>query len=479
MKKIYSVILGIVAFVFLFTVTACQKQGPVTLKIAWPVDNIEELPKAMSSEGAINTYLENKQKPYRLQFEALLLSPEQNLADQLADFDLFYGGNYDFSIKEIDSVFLDLRPLLEGEALAALYKSMPATYWETLRVNEKIYSITRTFPPEVHSLWISRGELESLGITVPESLLGKPLDAWSGFFQQVYEANGQKPFLISPYMFKSALCPVADGNVWQAHFQMITPYLGISYEHPEEGVVCVFESEYAQSMNELWEQFFESGYVITSPLEMTASPLIMRSTASYITEVHDIEGTYTSYPLQEHGYSTNMTQVGDSALPYSLGLQVLKEAPNQEEALIFLNDLADNQTAREICAQEEWQLSFSPFAQYMVGVGTQRWSGMTEPAEENEALLREQYQNMESAPAVGFVLNTESIAQQHESIMSLFETSSDMGKVRHDPVRENVQNPEDWNAYISAMHAVLEQMKAAGLDSVVEEANIQLSQYKD
>ena len=48
---------------------------------------------------------------------------------------------------------------------------------------------------------------------------------------------------------------------WQDHFQMVGPYLGISYANPELGVQCIFESEECEEIFAEWKGLVEKGYV--------------------------------------------------------------------------------------------------------------------------------------------------------------------------------------------------------------------------
>lgn len=245
----------------------CYPAKIYTLKIALVKGEINELDKqeADLQEEVVNKYFDEQEKTYRIDFEVLSKSNFEEL-EILDSYDMVYGFEFDYSMKELSQLFLDLSSELRpGGGLQALYESMPDTYWETLKINDSIYSTVRFNPVVRSAIIIDKSAMESLGLSLPNHTGAKSLKEWKEYFEAIFEANGGKPFLVNPFITGREdieITPFMKGFSWFDHFQLVAPHLGISYEEPELGVQCIYESSYAREVLDIWNEYAEKQYVL-------------------------------------------------------------------------------------------------------------------------------------------------------------------------------------------------------------------------
>lgn len=465
-----------------FLMGGCKAKEPAVLQIAWVIADSSQVDSVKTNmtdpeETRINQYLTEQKKEYQIQITVTSIGENQSAEEVLKGYDLIYSPSLKLDQSELSALFMDLRPELESGKLEKLYQSMPQGYWDSLRIGSHIYNTVRQNPVPIHGMWITQEALEQMNLAVPEEVIGQPLENWKSLFQQVYEANQNKAFLCSPYLFVDDVSPVGQGYVWQAHFQMVAPHMGISYDHPELGVQCVYETEYAQKMNDLWKEFFEAGYVIADKREyaqkLGSGQLIMRSNVSYANTVYDPAEKWRSYPMQEAGYSSNLSeQLGHQ---YDLTWQVSAGSRNLEAVYQFLNDLAtDPEMAKTVCIREMGVNLFTPVAQILnpMGGGDTLITGF-----DNAELVQQHYENIQPCPAPGFVLDNRNITEVQQQIENLIYDQSGNGDSRHNVILEAITDTSSWDNYESAMEEWLGRLNAAGLKEALSEANRQVTEY--
>lgn len=486
-RKMYAVCVALCILLGGISLFGCNQQ-PSTICIGWltSAENASESwQKTLTQrEEKDNAYLQEQGKAYRLEYRMIVLEEAADLEEELKEIDLLYGNDCNFTLQELHEHFVDLSKELTEGRLRPLYDSMPEMYWESLRLGDASFNMVRFTPPTTYGLWIKESVLRKLKLEVPQELVGQPLEKWADFFAAIYEANGHQPFIDRPDLTTSNTSPVLLGNTWEAHFQMIAPHLGIAYDQPELGVQCIYESDYAKKMNHIWKQYFEAGYVGAwwDPAEKEA--LFIRMHACYALEPHDISETYRVYPLQEYGYSSNYNNglVEERGKPYQLMLEVTKAAADKDIVYEFLCDLAQNaEFAQNICAQEIGCKLFTPLAQTMnpLGGSSVILNGFTEPQQENESLILEQYQKMKHCPAPGFMLTeTEEIEEILQRVDQLIYEETKVGTLRHNVIGEMVSGSTDWEDYEKALDLFVERLYEEGLGEVIQEANRQLKEYR-
>ena len=467
---------------------ACQEKDDSTIHIAWVFGSSENLEayqqEAESCTTRINEYLQAQQKLYQIQVTAVSQQTVEEDPDWLEAYQLIYGSSMEleFLTNSMEDAFLDLSQELESGKLQALHSSMPETYWEAVSQNGAIYSIVRTELPMMDGLWVFEPGFGKLGLTVPEELIGQPLEAWSDFFEEVYQKNGEQPFLVPPFWIKREGAVIASGYAWEAHFHMVTEHTGISYEQPELGVQCIYESKYANQMNQIWKDYMEKGYVFTQLMDFTDAQVmknaIIRTNCCYSAKPMSISGGWTTYPLQESAYSSNL-----DPLYQDWKLFVSKEAKNLDTAYQFLNDLgSDIELAANICTGtvENSYLFWMPMVEVMnpIGGDSTLITGITQPIDENSSNLYTYYEQMQSSPAAGFIFDTENVDAALEQMWSLTHTRNANGEVVNvDPISNQVGETDDWADYEKAMDDCVDQLYQMGMKEVLQEANKQLEAY--
>ena len=131
---------------------------------------------------SVNEALQRSGQTYQVEMQRGILPTEAQEYEVLASYDLIYAPTWVPSLTELQTYFMDLKEELTEGDLKPLYESMPASYWDTLTQQGAIYSSVRVAPPEIAGLWINPQLLETLGLSVPQELIGQPLSQWDSFF---------------------------------------------------------------------------------------------------------------------------------------------------------------------------------------------------------------------------------------------------------------------------------------------------------
>lgn len=451
------------------------------------IKNVENILEEKTEQ--LNAILEEEEQPYTIELEVLSEPGEEERASVFAQYDMLCSMSFDFTLEEMDSYFVDLKGELENGALKPLYESMPQGYWQTLLVNEHIYNTVRYQPPIRTSLRLYEKEqdrdfpgLESLGIEAPEGMSGKTLEEWSPFFEEVSEANEGKPFMV---------LPLSDmrWTGWQDHFQMVGPYLGISYGNPELGVQCIFESEECEEIFAEWKGLVEKGYVhcYTLPEYEERFGETESNNKKYITqgcfygaEEEELYEGIQLYPLKDTGYAyPQWMERYFSGERDMYQLLVLKSSEKLEVVYQFLNALAsDVELAVKVQEglKDEGGLPLcylSPYAGAKDNGGGMYFTD--EPVEENIRKQRESYERLSEVPVPGFVLNEEPVA---ETIDTLLAECMVKEGLKVNPFIELESTISSWEHYEEYIESFVDQLYENGLQEIKEEVERQLEAYQ-
>lgn len=489
MKKVKFLCVFVLTIVIICA--SCQKgEEKETIKIAGIKEQIDELDieEAEMQEEAANKYLREKEKNYRIDFQMISKSSFEN-AEALDSYDIVYSFEFDYSTQELSHLFLDLSgELQQGGELQPLYESMPDTYWETLKINDSIYSTVRFNPVVRSAIIIDKSAMESLGLSLPNHTGAKSLKEWKEYFEAIFEANGGKPFLVNPFITGREdieITPFMKGFSWFDHFQLVAPHLGISYEEPELGVQCIYESSYAREVLDIWNEYAEKQYVLCYSLEeyqtlfeMELKDIVPMVTIgwSYQNEVTEIENGIYAYPLQDTCYAIPQYAAIESGSLYQV--LVPKNAPHLYTTFQFMNDMAtDVELSKVICeraVESEYDYSWcvlTPAAGSIDGVGTRRF--YDDPVEGLKNLERS-YGSLKQTPASGFVFDTSSLQDTIEAIKATVDpkTQNPFAELAYGELGFQgwLQNEEKIQEYIDELYN-------AGLQTLIDAANEQLKNY--
>lgn len=431
----------------------------------------------------INDYLVESNQDYKVSFE--LLVPDEKDEIDYTGCDMLYGQK-GFYPSELEEQFYDLADELKEGKLRPLYDSMPEVYWDTVSVNGHIYNTARFYPNEIQTVDIPETILEKTGLTVPEELIGKDIGEWKDFFGAIYEANDHIPVLRNPVTYGEGWTkPIFSANVWDSQFQMITSCLGISYEKPEEGIQCVYESEYAKKMLDIWKEFEAAGYIefYQDRPEMSLEQSKERGNNMLSVEPGcDLGHTTCWYAHQvriQIGHDKYATQTDIHSAPELPTIKqyqvlVLKETEKFEKICEFLNDMSQDETLLQIVhhPDEEGNLVvfLSPHADLLEGavLGVDL---NEKTIDENREKKASRLAALQPVPAPGFVFDPSNVKKQNEAIISLLaSTDAKLG--------EEVQSAESWKSIDARLESIVEQLYEAGLQDIIDEANRQLEAYQ-
>ena len=126
--------------------SACRQNTTTSIRIALVLhENVnQETYDIFAQEGipGINQTLAEKGKPYQLEVDMVSYSERDTFSPEGYDIVIWDGTG--LSAETIEEEYMDLTYELEEGALAPLYASMPAMYWEEVRSNGAIYNLVRT-----------------------------------------------------------------------------------------------------------------------------------------------------------------------------------------------------------------------------------------------------------------------------------------------------------------------------------------------
>ena len=415
---------------------------------------------------SVNEALQRSGQTYQVEMQRGILPTEAKEYEVLASYDLIYAPTGVPSLTELQTYFMDLKGELTEGDLKPLYESMPASYWDTLTQQGAIYSSVRVAPPEIAGLWINPQLLETLGLSVPQELIGQPLSQWDSFFAQIYEANGGNPFMRNPFTLSDANAPILADFMWETQFQLVGDGLVIAYNEPEKGVQCLYESDYAKEMYALYARWGEAGYIYNDPAAMAGQAAVeVRPQEIYSLQAHQVTdaGLY-GYPLQTVSYATNGKADTTQMLLVPNGVKDL------DIVYSFLNALASNEElAQAACLNEmgQVQASFTPLAQ----VTTPMLLGApvkTLAAGNEQEALRQQYEKLQAAPAPGFAFDaSQAVDNWSEIEMAYTQFTSTL--------TSELGDLTNWSGYEAAMQQFVQQLYELGMDRVLEAANASLN----
>ena len=462
------------------SLTACRQNTTTPIRIALVLHkNINQESYdilAQKEIPEINQTLAEKEKPYRLEVDMISYLERDTFSPEGYDIVIWDGTG--LSAETIEEEYMDLTYELEEGALAPLYESMPAMYWEEVRTNGAIYNLVRLRLNTQSGMCIVGESLESRGIDIgdPTSM---SLEEWEEQFEKLYEANNYEPFIF--YLSSSDLyrCAVLDNlYCFDSAFRMITPYLGISLQEPEAGVICVYESDYAAWIKEWWVRQWENGYVTEDMTDYFKAEAGEETGLVFMPDTR----LQICYPFpvisEKNGHELypflNTTPIYAEVKGLESGYTLIpKTAPHLETVYQVLNDLAtDEELAGRVvsiflplCPQVIWLDSA-----YESGY---RWMGSTEKAKE---LTKKAWEMSYLAPYSDFVFDETPVKEQYEAVQKLFASFNQPDNPWGEKMMPSRYNSlEEWSSNWDANIAMLlEQMYDAGLQDIIDEANRQL-----
>ncbi len=408
-----------------------------------------------AQEEYINRYLQEKGYEYTVDLEVTFNIEEE----EIKEYNLIYGA-FTYTSKELSERYRDLsEELKEDGKLKEVYQSIPEIYWETVKVNGAVYSIIRSFANRVDSLLFPK-DFENMQLSIPEECIGASLQEWEDFFETIYQKNGQESFLLPPFTSGYADMPVMPGLGWSAHFQLITPYIGIAYDEPELGPQLIYQSQYAKEIIRTWQKFAECGYInLYNFDQLYISPMLGYDV---IPQQEEVRGCY--YPMQQEIYAAPQ-------LLYSPTMELLipKENKGFDLTCQFLNDIAnDIELSRVVCLTEQGEsfLRATPTADMFFEIGQN--SGLFGTEEENKEQLVNRLKLNKEAPLPGFVFDWTEVEKEYIEIE---------GYLASNPLSILSSDLSVWGNWESYIQDMIDTMYELGLQAVLDEVQRQIEVY--
>lgn len=437
----------------------------ITLRIlisnsAEPQMNMLQQYDAAMTESA-NQYLQEKNKKYRVLYQTVQMKSEFPESDDLEGADIICTR---IPPEQAELYYVDIAKELKGDELRKIYESVPELYWERVNVNGAIYSLLAT-PPASQMIYVDNViELSRLGLEVPDELIGQPIEEWEGFVSEVHNKTGETAYIMYTG-YGDNECPVAAGSAWNARFQLVLPFIGIDFEHPETGVQCIYESEYGQKIQKIWSQWCEKGYISDGRTEMK-----WRIGSGYDVNMREIDTGKCQYPLQNAMYAS--PQVAGVSY-YTSGIS--KESQQIELVYEFLNDLAMDDELHEAMIRVEnenvWY-HIIPTTLIVEDNGQGIYNGTLE---ENRQVQDERFQTSKMPPAPGFVFDAKVVQKEVDAIMTTLSSQNLYGKLK--AMEESGTAPQYAVEIHYISQEIMDILYEQGLQTVLDEANRQLEEY--
>ena len=425
-----------------------------------------------------NHFLASIDKEYRLSFE--LIQPDYESFDHYQDYNIILNMPSFSPESLIEEHFLELTEELHSGSLTPLYQSEPEKYWKLMEQNGKIYSPIIAASEIAEALWVDLDALEELGITEQDiiSLKGKPLSEWLPLFETIYILNNNQPFIYSPFrntFTANDSTPVLDGIGWGAHFQMVGPMIGISYDEPEKGAQFVLESDYADQTLAFWKDLNEKGYIInTDHSKKEIYPLIwyqstnsidMAKKESNIIGMED--GTDTSLlicPLEGQLHSVCRSAWDETRYSFLIP----KNQTNLALTFQFINEMAEDPSfAAGIMLTDD-----SFFTDYPLSPIARRFCHETYFTDPDQRFTSAEHAIVPQD--AGFIYTPSDLSCLQEGIG--FENRG--GISGNDRYVFLMEASEDWLHFDERLEALKAMYHEEGIDEMVAEANEQLAQFR-
>lgn len=427
-------------------------------------------------EKHINEVLAEYELPYSVQLDIIIEPEKESAAEAYASYDLLYFSS-DLTLQELEEYFIDLKSELENGSLQTLYQSMPEQYWRTLEVNGHIFNTVRLQPVQKTAVFVNESILRTFNLEVPEgSYVSGENSVWETFLAEVFSKNEKKPFFSNTFLFNLKMFGL------QEHFQMVGPYIGISYEEPEKGVQCIFESNYCRDTLKSWQELVAKQYVQCYSYEeyeeyFGEKGFLESIMGMTIFSDDGREGEFACYPVQKtsYAYPIHSERYLDPDYPY-YQLLVPQSCMKQELVFQFLNDMASD---RELAAQiheipdaVSYPVFYlTPASGIKDAVGES--SFLDEPLKENQQTQWQSYASLKEVPAQGFVFNEEPVQTTIDKLMQL--SSFYLGE--ENPFIELTSGAANWDHYKQYIDDFVAELYDNGMQEVIDEANRQLAAY--
>ena len=306
--------------------------------------------------GELNQMLADKGLPYRVQF--ILLSANKGhllpwdwftnpeVQKELEDADLIYGY---YTAQDMEEWLLPITDHVYGDAQPTIADTLPDPLsWFSFEANGELYGIPRIVNKGVCSGWrVDSDFMEKFELTVED--FQKNFWEMDELFAEIYEKNGNQPFLKDEYSgnyggivnANSAISYLPMGSVFKnSAYQGICLNFSIDLQAEKPTVVNMLETELFSTVHDAALRYQKAGYMSGKNEEICFAPDIGTS-ESYL----DASGKYYRIPC---------TPMGLPSLRYAYMTGIRAKSDHQEQALSLLEQVMTDDTLRlQLCYGKE------------------------------------------------------------------------------------------------------------------------------
>lgn len=471
-KKIIICLLGILVMTYFF---GCLPERQEKIKLVWGVDELNQVHNVQY----FNRLLEEKGYPYELEIKLIPLDYCAGIDKCKAEneqIDLLYSGvfqnteNYFPQLYFVNKGYcLPLEKYLDTDAGKMLTETYPETVLEHAKINGFLYGLPNlNINPVKKILYWNREYAEKYQLDM--SVLQQDILQLEKYADIVSEGERKNEnFLVSSSM---------DFNLWTRGYEMLLSLPYVSIVETEDGwqVVPRFESEDFREINAMLTRFYQKGYFrypanpsqydfffgLTTALSEEEFDEVYNSDNKYDSMVYDAISLTYQWAFEQNSITT-WSEHPDEAFDL---LAAVMTDPELCNALVWGEKGVEYTLSEGRCykagtigesARDAWAFR-NKLISYPLPY---------EPLDRQ--LIRDAIENMEISDLNGFLFDTEPVKNEILATSQFY---------------YSFQNSvyEDGGsalAYVEDVDAFNQQLREAGLQKIIDEANRQLKEWAE
>ena len=468
MKKIIALLLAVLMVATLFVGCASGKDDVVTLK--WVAVGSGMPTNYDAWKDNLNAYLEEK---IGVHLEMEIVSwgdwdQRRNLIVSTGeDYDIMFTNNGTYANDVNMGAFADITELVKTAA-PDLVKFIPEDYWDACKIDGKLYAVPtyKDSSATQYFVW-DKAKVEA---SFPEYADAHTLADLDEGIRQVSADNNEPIFYLSKGGFD--LIPRLYDDLGAG-----LPALGVSYEDGTVTVVPVLEQEDVKAELDIVRSWYEAGVINSDAAILAENPAYR---PMYVAQGWPMAAVTTWGPGM--GVEAIAIQYGDTVLSNSTvqgSMNCISAAcKNPEKALELLQLVNTDSYVRDALFYGLEGDNFTYTEDGKVHKNNNNWTmaGYTQGTFFIVSLLDTDTANQwdevkalneqaKPSPALGFNFNTANVADQLAACKAIWEENK----------AQLMTGTADPNVLIPS---IMEQMRAAGFDEIVTEAQAQINAWK-
>lgn len=469
MKKIIALLLAVLMVATLFVGCASGKEDDVvTLK--WVSVGSGQPGNYDAWVKHINGYLEEK-IGVNIEVEVVSWGEWDQRRNMIVstneDYDIMFTNNGTFANDVNMGAFADITELVKTSA-PDLYEYIPEEYWTACKVDGKLYAVPAYKDSSATQYFVYDKALVEANFPGYED--AHTLADIDEGLRAIHAATGEPVFYLSKGGFD--LIPRLYDDLGAG-----LPVLGVSYKDGEATVVCTLEQEDVKGELDYVRSWYEAGVINSDAAILQENP---KYRPMYVAQGWPSAAITTWGP--DMGCEAVAIQYGDTVLSNSTVqgsmLCIAAASKHPEKALELIQLVNTDSYVRDALyyGLEGDNFDYTEDGKVHKNNTDWTWSGYTQGTFFNVSLLdtdtfnqwdevKVLNENAIASPALGFNFNTSEVSDQLAACKAIWEENKAQ-------LLTGTADPDEL------IPSIMEQMRAAGFDEIVAEAQAQINAWK-